>query len=80
MYLARVDTPTPPRRPTILAAGRRQSERGRLADACRHPGGGYAVLAVALIECAEHGALQLGDVSGPKLRLEPLPYDFEAVA
>jgi len=36
------------------------------------------VLAVALIECAEQGVLQLHDASGPALRLEPLPYGFEA--
>ena len=41
------------------------------------PDGGYLVLAVALIECAEQGALRLGDTSGPELRLEPLPYGFE---
>jgi hypothetical protein len=37
------------------------------------------VLEVALIECAEHGVLQLGDISGPALRLEPLPYSFETI-
>ncbi|MDS4021765.1 MAG: folate-binding protein [Candidatus Competibacter sp.] len=82
MYLARVDTAAPPRPgdPLFSPQADASQSAGRLADACRHPGGGYAVLAVALIECAEHGALQLGDASGPKLRLEPLPYDFEAAA
>ncbi len=79
MYLARVDSPTPPRPgdPLFSPQADASQSAGRLADACRHPEGGYAVLAVALIECAEHGVLQLGNTSGPVLRLEPLPYGFE---
>jgi len=38
------------------------------------------VLAVALIECAEHGTLQLGDASGPLLQLAALPYGFDGGA
>ncbi|MCK7576891.1 MAG: folate-binding protein [Chromatiales bacterium] len=80
MYLARVDGPAPPRPGDPLFSPQTDASQsaGRLADACRHPEGGYAVLAVALIECAEHGTLQLGDAGGPELRLEPLPYGFEA--
>jgi folate-binding protein YgfZ len=79
MVLARVDSPTPPRPGDPLFSPQTDASQsaGRLADACRHPDGGYAVLAVALIECAEQGALRLGDASGPELRLEPLPYGFE---
>jgi len=80
MYLARVDSPAPPRPGDPLFSPQTDASQsaGRLVDACRHPEGGYAVLAVALIECAEHGTLQLGDAGGPELRLEPLPYGFEA--
>ncbi|MFZ1494794.1 MAG: folate-binding protein, partial [Candidatus Competibacter denitrificans] len=72
-------SPTPPRPgdPLFSPQAAASQSAGQLADACPHPDGGYAVLAVALIECAEHGALQLGDASGPALRLEPLPYGFE---
>lgn len=79
MYLARVDSPTSPRPGDPLFSPQTDASQsaGRLADACRHPDGGYAVLAVALIKCAEHGTLQLGDAGGPELRLEPLPYESE---
>lgn len=78
MYLARVDSPTPPRPgdPLFSPQADASQSAGQLADACRHPDGGYAVLAVALIACAEHGALRLGDSSGPLLQLEALPYGF----
>jgi hypothetical protein len=80
MYLARVDSPIPPHPGDPLFSPRVDASQsaGRLADACRHPDGGHAVLAVALIDCAEHDALRLGDASGPTLRLEPLPYEFES--
>ena len=80
MYLARVDSPTPPRPgdPLFSPQADASQSAGQLADVARHPNGGYAVLAVALIECAEQGVLQLHDASGPALRLEPLPYGFEA--
>ena len=79
MYLAQVDSPTPPRPgdPLFSPQADASQSAGQLADACRHPTSGYAVLAVALIECAEQGVLQLSDVHGPELRLEPLPYEFE---
>jgi folate-binding protein YgfZ len=79
MYLARVDSPTPPRPgdPLFSPLADASQSAGRVADACRHPDGGHAVLAVALIDCAEHDALRLGDARGPVLRLEQLPYGFE---
>ncbi len=82
MYLARVDSPTPPQPgdPLFSPQADPSQSAGQLADACRHPDGGYAVLAVALIECAEQGVLQLRDVHGPELRLEPLPYEFETAS
>ncbi len=79
MYLARVDSSAPlrPGDPLFSPQADPGQRAGQLADAARHPAGGYAVLAVALIECAERGVLQRGDAHGPELRLEPLPYGFE---
>lgn len=79
MYLARLESPTPPRPgdPLFSAQAEASQNVGQLADACSHPDGGYAVLAVALIASAEQGTLRLGDPGGPALRLEPLPYGFE---
>jgi folate-binding protein YgfZ len=81
MYLAQVDSPIRPQPGDLLYSPQADASQsaGQLADACRHPEGGYAVLAVALIECAEQGSLHLGDSSGPVLQLEPLPYDSERV-
>lgn len=81
MYLAHVNSPAPPRPgdPLFSPQADPSQSAGQLVDAARYPDGGYAVLAVAPIEYAEHGALQLGDASGPVLRLKPLPYEFEAV-
>jgi len=80
MYLARVDSPTLPHPgdPLFSPQADPSQSAGQLVDACRHPDGDYAVLAVALIECAENGVLQLDHMNGPTLRLEPLPYSFEA--
>ncbi|MGB4873923.1 MAG: folate-binding protein [Candidatus Competibacter sp.] len=82
MYLARADSPTPPHPGDALFSLHADpgQSAGQLADAALHPAGGYAVLAVAMIELAERGALQLGASGGPTLRLEPLPYCFEATA
>ena len=78
MYLARVDSPALPRPGDLLFSPQSDASQsaGQLADACCHPDGGYAVLAVALIECAEQGTLHLGDANGPLLHLEALPYGF----
>lgn len=80
MVLARVDSASPPRPgdPLFSPQADASQSAGQLVDASPHPDGSYAVLAVALIDCAEHGTLQLGDAGGPILRLEPLPYGFEA--
>lgn len=76
MVLARVDSSAPPQPgdPLFSAQAGPNQSAGQLADAAPHPDGGYAVLAVALLEFAEQGTLQLGNASGPLLRLEPLPY------
>ncbi len=79
MYLVRVERLTAPQPgdPVFSPQADASQSAGQLVDACRHPDGGYAVLTVALIDCAEHGTLHLGKVNGPVLRLEPLPYGFE---
>ena len=79
MYLAHTDSTTPPQPGNSLFSAQTDASQsaGRLVDAAQHPDGGYAVLAVALIECAEHGTLQLGDANGPALQVEKLPYAFE---
>lgn len=82
MYLARVESPDAPQPgdPLFSPQADASQSAGRVADACRHPDGGYAVLAVVLIDCAEQGILQLGDACGPILRLESLPYGFETAS
>jgi len=46
----------------------------------RHPDGGFAALAVVLIDCAEGEAVLLGDAHGAPLEFMPLPYSFETPA
>ncbi len=87
MLLARVDSPTPPCPGDLLFQYEAESIQneaesiqsvGRLADAARHPDGGYAVLGVVLKHSAENGILQLGRrPGGPILHLMPLPYGLE---
>jgi folate-binding protein YgfZ len=79
MVLARVDGDDPPRPGDALFSPQADASQsaGRLVDVAKHPDGGYAVLAVALIERTEQGVLQLGDASGPVLKLERLPYPFD---
>jgi len=80
MYLARVDAAASPRPGDLLFSPQTDASQnaGRIITAADHPDGGYAVLAAALIECAEQGVLQLGDADGPALHIESLPYGFEA--
>ena len=79
MYLARVDSLTAPRPgdPVFSPQADASQSAGQLADACRYPDGGYAVLAVTLIHCAEQGSLHLVSNDGPRLQLQTLPYGFE---
>jgi folate-binding protein YgfZ len=76
MVLARVNSEDRPQPgdPLFSPQADASQSAGRLVDVAEHPDGGYAVLAVALIECAEQGVLQWGDAHGPVLKLEPLPY------
>jgi folate-binding protein YgfZ len=76
MILARVECAHSPCPGDVLFSPQADASQGagRIVDAVEHPDGGYAVLAVALIECAEQGILRLGNADGPMLHLEPLPY------
>lgn len=79
MYRARVDSTIPPRPGDELFSpqtGPSQSA-GKIVDACRHPNGGYEVLAVVLTDSAENGTVLLGNENGPALEFQPLPYAFD---
>lgn len=77
MYLAEVETATPPRPGDRLDAPTSASEQGagRIVDARRVAGQRYALLAVAEIEAAQSGQIRLGE-NGPTLDLQPPPYGF----
>ncbi len=78
MYLARVETDSPPAGGgEIFAAENAQQSAGKLVSAAPHPDGGYAILVVLQIASAEGEAeLHLGAADGPRLELETLPYPF----
>ena len=80
MYLAHVDADTPPEPGTALFSDQVDSGQGagKLVSAAPDPDGGYMVLAVAVIEAAEHGTLRLGAPDGPALETRTLPYAFPA--
>ncbi|MCW8945341.1 MAG: folate-binding protein YgfZ [Sedimenticola sp.] len=79
MYLASVNTDTPPRPGDELFAPGSASGQGagRIVDARPSPSGGYELLAVAEIKSFEAGNLHLIDDQGPKLQPGKLPYTFE---
>jgi hypothetical protein len=76
MYRARVNNTTPPQvGDELFSPPADASQRvGKIVDACRHPDGGYVVLAVVLSDCVAHGTVLLGDEHGAKLEFEQLPY------
>ncbi|MCP5418924.1 MAG: folate-binding protein YgfZ [Gammaproteobacteria bacterium] len=79
MYRARVQSePAPAPGDAVFSAT--LGEIGKIADACRHPEGGHEVLAVAMIDGVEAGAVCLRDAQGPTLDILPLPYPFEETA
>jgi folate-binding protein YgfZ len=80
MYRARVACDTPPKPGYGLFSARLGPEQntGMIVDACLHPEGGYAVLAVVLIDCVEQGPVLLGSADGAPLVFEPLPYPFDS--
>jgi hypothetical protein len=79
MYRANVESdqrPLPGQE--IYGAGSAEAQ-GTVVEARPDPEGGYQLLAVLNIAAADAGDLHLGDPSGPALRLEELPYAFDAV-
>jgi len=79
MYLAHVDSATPPKAGDDLFSPSSESGQGagRVVDARPSPGGGYELLAVAEIATAEESTLSLHDEHGPRLTINALPYPTE---
>ncbi len=79
MYLAHVESTTRPLPGDSLFSPECGSGQGtgKVVAAAPAPAGGYDLLAVIQIECAERGDVRLGE-NGPALELLPLPYSFEA--
>lgn len=77
MYIAEVDTDTPPTAGDLLSAPGSTSEQGpgRVVDARASASGHWELLVVAEIAAAEGDGLQLGD-DGPLLRLRAPAYGF----
>lgn len=76
MYQARVNSPTPPSPGDELFALQQGTEQsvGKIVDACPYPEGGFAVLAVVVIDYAESSPVQLQNGAG--LCFTPLPYIY----
>jgi folate-binding protein YgfZ len=76
MYLARVESPTPPMPGDELFASGSTSGQGagKVVDA-QPRGNGYDLLAVIEVASAEEDAVTLGE-NGPKLTIENPPYPF----
>lgn len=81
MYRAHLDVADPPQPgQALFAAGSTSNQgAGRVVDARPAPGGGYELLAVAEIGSAEDATLHLGNASGPRLEMRPLPYQLPAL-
>ncbi len=77
MYLARVESPVPPRAGDELYAAGSESGQGagRIVDARTSGNGDYDLLAVLEITAAEAGDVRLGE-DGPVLEFLDLPYPF----
>jgi hypothetical protein len=79
MYLAEVESDTPPQPGDELFANHSESDRaaGKIVDAAPSPNGGYELLAVIEIERQEQESIHLGSTGGATLKFSPLPYPFE---
>lgn len=79
MYLARIEASEPPAMGAELYAPAAGGQAvGKLVDSIAHPDGGYAALAVLVMDYAQDGAVRVGAEDGPVLRLETLPYEIPA--
>ena len=77
MYLAHIEADEVAAGDPLYAETSRSGQgAGRVVSAQPAPEGGYDLLVVAEISCAEEGHLQLGDANGAPLQLRALPYAF----
>ena len=78
MFLAHIDTNTPPAAGESLFAANSESGQGagKVVRAQTNPTGGTDLLAVIEIASAEGDSLHLENSEGPALTLEELPYEF----
>ena len=79
MYLGRIQTEQPPQPGNELfpASGDTEQAAGKLVLAQPHPDGGYAALAVLKMSVVETGGVRVGEVDGPMMELEELPYSLQ---
>lgn len=79
MYRAKVETEQAPTAGTELFSESDASGQGsgKVVDAAPSPAGGYEVLIVTPISCAEANDLRLVDANGPALTILDMPYEFE---
>jgi folate-binding protein YgfZ len=82
MYRAHVDTTEAPAPGTEIVSPSSESGQGagRVVDAAASPDGGFEVLVVLQISCAEAADARLDAADGTPLTLLDLPYAFEAEA
>lgn len=80
MYLAKVDSETPPRPGDELFSPDTHSQQGTgwVVDARAAGDNHFELLAVVEIESAEQDHVHLGGIEGPLLHLTPPPYGFPA--
>ena len=80
MYRAKIDTGQTPTPGTELYSPTDASGQGsgKIVDAALSPDGGYEVLLITPISCAEANDLRLGDESGPAIEILDMPYAFES--
>lgn len=79
MYVAHVDSDTPPEPSAAIMAGADSGERkvGEIVMAQPVPQGGVDLLAVIEIESANHHPLFLNTLDGPAVELKTLPYTID---
>jgi folate-binding Fe-S cluster repair protein YgfZ len=79
MYQGRVNSPVAPCPGDDLYVAQENADMqsvGRIVDASRYPDGGFAVLAVVVMEQAESKPIKLAN--GNRLDFVPLPYTVES--
>ncbi len=80
MYLGHVDCDLAPQiGDSVYAAGADSAQgTGKIVRIQPAPDGGFDLLAVIVIESADHEPIHLQDQNGPVLQIKPLPYAFES--